>query len=83
MVNRGKGTGYWDDPLRSVDKGEIDLRFVQFFDWSELGFREFQFYRGRIVGSEKHPHLVGRDALIPVATGVRVFHEHASETVSS
>src|SRR5262249_1080570 len=44
MVNRGLDTGYWDDPLRVIEKGELDLRFLQFFDWWLLGFREFGLY---------------------------------------
>ncbi len=81
MVNRGLATGYWDDPLRVVEKGELDLRFLQFFDWWLLGFREFSFYRVRIVGSGKHPHLVGKDALLPVGASVRVLHERAAQQV--
>jgi hypothetical protein len=66
MVNRVEETGYWDDPLRTVEKGQLDLRFLQFFDWSDLSFRDFAFYRVRIVGAEGHQHLLGRDALLPV-----------------
>jgi hypothetical protein len=81
MVNRGEGTGYWDDPFRRVEKGELDLRFIQFFDWQNLGFREFAFYRVRIVSSKKHQHLVGRDALLPVGTTLKVFHESVAENI--
>jgi hypothetical protein len=79
MVNRGVGTGYWDDPLRLIGQGELDLRFIHFFDWWLLGFREFAFYRARIVASEKHPHLVGRDALLPVGTSIRVLEEGVAQ----
>ena len=79
MVNRGIGTGYWDDPVSIVATGELDLRFIQFFDWSLLGFREFELYRARIVGSEKYPHLVGRDALLPVGTSVKVYELRVAE----
>jgi hypothetical protein len=79
MVNRRAGTGYWDDPLKFIEPGELELRFMQFFDWSLLGFREFALYRARIIGSTKHPHLVGRDALLPVGTSIRVFEEGAAQ----
>jgi len=77
MVNRSQDSGYWDDPLRSVGRGELELQFSRFFDWQVLGFREFGLYRARIVGSEQHPHLVGRDALLPVGASVRVMRAAA------
>ena len=79
MVNRGVGTGYWDDPLKVIEPSELELRFIQFFDWSLLGFREFALYRARIVGSRKHPHLVGRDALLPVGASINVFEDDAAQ----
>ena len=75
LVNRTGSSGYWDDPLTVVEPGDCDLRFIQFFDWWDLGFRDFQFYRVRIVGSARYPHLVGRDALVPVTTTVKVFRD--------
>ena len=75
MINRGVNTGYWDDPLVIVSHGELDLHFVDFFDWTSLGFRDFGLYRVRIAGSKAHPSLLGRDALVPVGPGVKVFHE--------
>ena len=75
LVNRtGAGT-YWDDPVTRIEAGDCELRFIQFFDWSELDFRDFAFYRARIVGSSRHPHLVGRDALLPISSSVKIFHE--------
>jgi hypothetical protein len=64
LVNRTGTSGYWDD-----------LRFIWFFDWSELDFRDFQYCRVRIVASSRYPHLVGRDALLPVTDNVRMFCE--------
>jgi hypothetical protein len=78
FVNRGVDEGYWDDPVARVQRDELDLRFIQFFDWWDLGFRDFAFYRARIVGSAKHPHLVGRDALLPVSSQVLVIHDDAA-----
>src|SRR5688572_12848200 len=79
LVNRtGAGT-YWDDPVTRLEPGDCDLRFIQFFDWWELGVKECAFYRVRIVGSSRHPHLVGRDALLPVTSSVKVFCEPAAQ----
>jgi hypothetical protein len=83
LVNRtGAGT-YWDDPVHRIEAGDCELRFIQFFDWSDLDFRDFAFYRARIVGSSRYPHLVGRDALLPVSSGVKVVYERAAQRAAS
>ena len=78
MVNRTGTSGYWDDPVTAIERGDCDLRFIQFFDWWDLGFRDFAFYRVRIVASPRHPHLVGRDALVPVTSSVKIFCDIAA-----
>jgi len=83
LVNRtGAGT-YWDDPVTRIEAGDCDLRFIQFFDWSDLDFRDFAFYRARIVGSSRYPHLKGRDALLPVSSGVKVLYERAAQQAAA
>jgi len=67
-------SGYWDDPVNRVEPDALDLRFLQYFDWWSLGFRDFAYYRVRIVASRPHPHLIGRDALLPVGQGVKVLY---------
>ena len=68
MVNRDtNGSGYWDDPVSRVALGEMELRLVDFFDWDELGMRDFTYLRVRIVASAAYPHLVNRDALLECA----------------
>jgi hypothetical protein len=74
MVNRGVNTGYWDDPLRVASSDDLDLRFVQFFDWSSLEYRDFALYRARIVASVPHPEVVGRDVLVPADTATKVLY---------
>lgn len=73
LINRTGRSGYWDDPVAQLEKGDCELRFIQFFDWSDLGFRDFAYYRVRIVDSSRYPHLVGRDALLPVGSSVKVI----------
>jgi hypothetical protein len=83
LVNRtGAGT-YWDDPVTRIEAGDCELRFIQFFDWSALDFRDFAFYRARIVGSSRYPHLVGRDALLPVSSSVKVLYERAAQQAAA
>ena len=50
-VQRGEG-GIWE--------GRKTL-----FDWGVFGFRDFRYYRARIVAADD-PDLVGRDALVNV-----------------
>jgi hypothetical protein len=43
MINRETPSGaYWDDPVRHVGDSGLDLEFVRFFDWDELGLRGVQ-----------------------------------------
>lgn len=79
LVNRERAGGYWDHPLTAIETGDLDLRFLQYFDWAVLGFRDFAYYRVRIVGSAKIPDVVGKDALVPVGVGVKILCEAAAE----
>lgn len=79
MINREIDSGYWDHPLNFVEKDELDLRFISFFDWDDLGFRNFELYLARIHASDKHPELVGRNALLPAGQGIKVLHDEAFE----
>jgi hypothetical protein len=79
LVNRELASGYWDHPLKAVHTDELDLRFLQYFDWWDLGVRDWAYYRVRIVGSATHPAVVGKDALLPVGSNVRVLGEAAQQ----
>ena len=65
MINRDlqQTDGYWDHPVRRVLPADVDLRFVRWFDFDELAFRDFRYYLVR-VDSAAHPNVVGRAALI-------------------
>ncbi len=68
----GIGTGYWDDPVNRVSAEKVDMHFIEFFDWAQLDYRDFQYYRVQIAAFDEQPHLVGREALIE-RRNVRVF----------
>ena len=71
LVNREAvhhGNPYWDG-LPNAVPDEIDLRFIDYFDWDEVGYRDLAYYEARIVGCAAHPDIVGRNALLPVANG--------------
>jgi hypothetical protein len=63
-INREKvRSGYWDHPVNRVYAQDVDLRFIDFFDFDLLGFRDFEYYQVRIVEA-RDKDLVGREALI-------------------
>jgi len=67
MINRATPrSGYWDDPVQEVFGSEVDLRFIAYFDFDLVGIRDLEYYHVRIIAFAKHPHLVGRDALLKV-----------------
>jgi len=65
MINRDPRSdgGYWDHPLRQVSQSDISLRFVRWFDFGELEFRDFRYFLVR-VASASQSDVVGRAALI-------------------
>lgn len=74
MINRPSSdkNRYWDEPVNHVEASDVDLRFIGYFDWNRYEYADFKYYLTRIVSFQKHPHLVGRDALIE-AMYARVF----------
>jgi hypothetical protein len=63
MVNREVDSGYWDYPLKEVNK-EARLLFVRFFDWDQLDYRDNRYVRVQIDQWPSHPEAVGKHALI-------------------
>ena len=58
-------SGYWDHPVNWIPPEQKQIIHpICFFDFDTLGWRTIQYYRVRIVDSESHPGLNGRDALI-------------------
>lgn len=57
-------SGYWDFPINFIRPTDVDLRFIDFFDYNMMGFREFKYCHVRIIGSDKYQELIGRDALL-------------------
>jgi hypothetical protein len=56
--------GLWDDPVNRVNPGQVEMSFLDFFDWNLLDYRDYQYYRVSIAAFAEQPHLVGREALI-------------------
>lgn len=76
LINRevGETSGYWDYPLKSIQPADVGMRFVDFFDFDRLGFRDFEYIQVRIVESMVYPDLVQRDALV-IPRYVKMFRK--------
>lgn len=57
-------SGYWDHPVSRVRPSEIELHLLRFFDFDEIGYRDFRYYEVAIHASSAYPDTVGRAALI-------------------
>ena len=57
-------SGYWDYPIGLIMPSDVDMRFIDCFDFGQYQFRDFEYYKVRIVASEIDTNLIGRDALI-------------------
>ena len=68
FINRSTPPGgYWDEIVRSVMVGEAEMKFVRYFDFDVMGIRDLEYYLVRITSFDKHPHLIGRNALMRVS----------------
>ena len=64
QINREISSGYWDHPINQVEENDIDMRFIHYFDWWNVGHRDFEYFQVLIVSSTAHPELNGRHALV-------------------
>ena len=76
LINREVDSGYWDHPINLFEETDVDLRFIQYFDWWNVGHRDFEFFRVLIVSSRAHPELNGRHALVR-PLGLKVMFDEA------
>jgi len=73
------GPRYWDHPLKRVAPADVDLRFVDWFDFDALAFRDFKYCRVRVIASP-HAEIVGRAALLECDYARFVLDEDALVT---
>ncbi|MFN0078498.1 MAG: hypothetical protein ACKVY0_18730 [Prosthecobacter sp.] len=71
-------SGYWDHPIALIRPSEVELHLLRFFDFDQLGCREFCYYEVVIHASATYPDLVGRDALIEVRNARVLFTKPAA-----
>ena len=53
-------------PTVSIRPGDCDLRFLEWFDWEQLGVRDFAYLKVLITRFPGHPEFEGRYALVTV-----------------
>jgi len=63
MLNRDVDSGYWDYPLKEINK-DSRLVFVSFFDWDQLDYRDNRYVRVRVDYSSGNADIIGKHALI-------------------
>ena len=67
LINRDLPRGgSWDHPVSLVRPDEVELHLLGFFDFDELGFRDYRYFEVLIHSSPTYPDIVGRVALIEV-----------------
>jgi hypothetical protein len=76
LINRtSPPAGYWDHPVGSVKADDVVLRFVRFFDFGDLGYRDFEYLWVSIEAFPQHVELVGRPALLEAGHARVLFQE--------
>jgi len=64
MINRKEQSDYWDHPLTEIKKDDLEMVFIDYFDWDDMDLIDLRYYRVRITASSVYPELIGSDALI-------------------
>jgi hypothetical protein len=65
LINRDlPRSGYWDHPVSLVRPGDVELRLLRFFDFDQIGCRDFEYLEVVVHASSTYPEIVGRAALI-------------------
>lgn len=61
-----------------VGSDDISLEFIDYFDFSNISVRDFQYYRCKVLQFSSRPQYEGREALIQASDG-RVFHDEGPD----
>jgi len=74
--------GYWDQEKdMAVGPDDITLAFVDYFDFSQVPIKEFQYYLCKVLRFPSHDTYEGREALMEVVNA-KVFHDESAERAS-
>jgi hypothetical protein len=56
--------GYWDHPVKEIKAGEAELHFIEYFDWNQMDYQDFKYYRAKIASFPAHPETLGLEVLL-------------------
>jgi len=74
---------YWDETISfRKDEANVQLIFVDYYDFFEHRPKDFRFYRCRVVKCTDHAEYEGREALVDVADATIVFAESTDRNMS-
>jgi hypothetical protein len=74
---------YWGHEMDlSASSDDVVLAFIDYFDFSNVSLRDFQYYRCKVLHFSIHPEYEGREALIQALDG-RVFHDEEHDDAPS
>jgi hypothetical protein len=65
FINRDRPrSGYWDHPKQRIQPDEATLLLARFFDFDEVGLRDFRYLEVFIAAASVDQEIVGRWALL-------------------
>jgi hypothetical protein len=80
LIQRPSGpgqAGYWDQEKDMVvGPRDIELAFLDYFDFAQVPIMDFRFYRCKILSFPGRPQYEGREALINAVDG-HVLHDES------
>lgn len=75
MVNT-RNDGVWENLQGPFANDQLKLILVDFFDWSVMNWRDFRYYKVRILDFHGRPELIKREALIEVLDADVLWNVH-------
>lgn len=60
------GVWTWQHPVMWATSLEVDLRFIDYFDFAQMGFLDLHYYRALVRSWPTHPDVVGCELLLEV-----------------
>lgn len=77
LINRDlPRSGYWDHPVAEVRPEDVELHLLRFFDFDQLGSRDYGYLEVLVQASPRYPEIVGRTALIEISNAKILFGQN-------
>lgn len=66
MINRKPNIdhGNWEHEISSVEPNDLELTFIDYFDWDPKGMIDYRYIMCRITGAEVSKNVIGHTALV-------------------